>query len=216
MDADGVLTTNNNQQELGSTLDALKLQRNETMNKLMMIATSIFLAMSANSSFAAMYNVEVNLLGSVSGGGGGSQTGSGFGIYDDVTQVMTLSYDATVVANGLFGIGKGTMQQAYEGIFNFSTLKGTNEVLACTNISGSSCNLVPSGPQTLKSVSPINWSLMTFVTTSTFSIATTTQNWTITSFEAQAPEVPIPAAAWLFGSAVVGLAGVARRRNQVG
>jgi hypothetical protein len=33
------------------------------------------------------------------------------------------------------------------------------------------------------------------------------------SYTAPTPEVPVPAAAWLMGSALVGLAGVARRRN---
>ncbi len=184
------------------------------MKKLMTLASSVVLAMAANSSFAALYDVEVNLLGTVSGGGGGTQSGTGFGVYDDVTQIMTLSYDARVVANGLFGLGRGTMDQTYEGIFNFSSLTGTNEVLSCSNVSGSACSFVPDGPQTLQSVSPINWDLLTFVTTSTYTVATTTQNWTITSYQAQAPEVPLPAAAWLFGSALAGLAGVARRRNQ--
>ncbi len=37
-----------------------------------------------------------------------------------------------------------------------------------------------------------------------------------TSFSAQAvSEVPLPAAVWLFGTGLLGLAGVARRRNQV-
>jgi hypothetical protein len=184
------------------------------MKKLMTLASSVVLTMAANTASAALFDVQVNLSGTVVGGGGGSQSGTGFGVYDDVTQIMTLFYDARVVANGIFGLGRGTMDQSYKGIFNFSNLTGTNEVLSCTNISGTACSLVPTGPQTLQSVSPINWDLMTFITTSTFTIATTTQNWTITSFQPQAPEVPLPAAAWLFGSAIAGLAGVARRRNQ--
>lgn len=35
------------------------------------------------------------------------------------------------------------------------------------------------------------------------------------SFNGHAPEVPVPAAAWLFGSGLLGLAGVARRRNNI-
>jgi hypothetical protein len=41
---------------------------------------------------------------------------------------------------------------------------------------------------------------------------TTTINWQIAGEGEVAPEVPVPAAAWLFGSGLVGLAGVARRR----
>jgi hypothetical protein len=44
------------------------------------------------------------------------------------------------------------------------------------------------------------------------SINTTTINWQI-SGSTPAPEVPVPAAAWLFGSALLGLAGTARRRK---
>jgi hypothetical protein len=41
---------------------------------------------------------------------------------------------------------------------------------------------------------------------------TTTINWQIAG--TAAPEVPVPAAAWLFGSGLVGLAGMARRRSK--
>lgn len=44
------------------------------------------------------------------------------------------------------------------------------------------------------------------------SINTTTVNWQISG--ATTPEVPVPAAAWLFGSSLVGLAGAARRRSK--
>lgn len=42
---------------------------------------------------------------------------------------------------------------------------------------------------------------------------TTTIGWTIDGIDPPA-EVPVPAAAWLFGSGLVGLAGAARRRNK--
>lgn len=41
---------------------------------------------------------------------------------------------------------------------------------------------------------------------------TTSINWQIAGTGESTPEVPVPAAAWLFGSGLVGLAGVARRR----
>lgn len=42
---------------------------------------------------------------------------------------------------------------------------------------------------------------------------TTTINWNVVGIDPPA-EVPVPAAAWLFGSSLVGLAGAARRRNK--
>jgi len=43
---------------------------------------------------------------------------------------------------------------------------------------------------------------------------TTTINWQISSYEVF-PIIPVPAAAWLFGSGLLGLAGTARRRRSV-
>ncbi len=180
------------------------------MKKLSIIVSSAALALAASSTHATLYNVEVDLDAVVSGGGGGSQTGSGSGVYDDVTEVMTLTSEARVVANGMFGIGAGTMEHEYESEFDFSTNTGTNSLISCVNVSGSACSFTPvgEGPEALDSVSDINFDTMQFETVSTFSIATTTQTWTITKFE----PVPVPAAAWMFGSALLGLAGVARRR----
>lgn len=182
------------------------------MKKLTTLASSLVLSVAAGAAHAAIYDVTVDVSGVVSGGGGGTQTGSGYGTYDDSTQVMTLTTDATVVANGLFGFGKGTMDQTFTSYFDFDSLSGTNQVTSCSNISGTACSLTPTNAQTLDSVSPIDWNAMTFTTVSTYTIATTTQNWTITSFESQS-QIPVPAAAWLFGSALLGLTGVARRKN---
>lgn len=43
---------------------------------------------------------------------------------------------------------------------------------------------------------------------------TTAINWQIAGTGGPAPEVPVPAAAWLFGSGLIGLAGAARRRSK--
>lgn len=43
---------------------------------------------------------------------------------------------------------------------------------------------------------------------------TTTINWQIAGTNTATPEVPVPAAAWLFGSGLVGLAATARRRSK--
>lgn len=43
---------------------------------------------------------------------------------------------------------------------------------------------------------------------------TTTINWQIAGTRTDTPEVPVPAAAWLFGSGLVGLAAAARRRGR--
>lgn len=183
------------------------------MKKFATLASSVVLSIAASSSHAALYDVALDLNATVSGGGGGSQTGSAVGTYDDITKIMTLDFSATVVANGFFGIGKGTMNHTGQSIFNFSgTPSGTNEVLTCVDVSGSNCGSVPAGPQALQSVSALSAEAVggTFQSVSVYLIATTTQNWTITAFDAQ--PVPVPAAAWMFGSALLGLTGVARRK----
>lgn len=43
---------------------------------------------------------------------------------------------------------------------------------------------------------------------------TTAINWQIAGTSSDTPEVPVPAAAWLFGSGLIGLAGAARRRSK--
>lgn len=180
------------------------------MKNITTVVSSLALSIAAATAQATVYDVTLDMSGSVSGGGGGSLFGTGVGTYDDATEIMTFTFDQEVTSNGLFGIGKGVAQQVGDSVYNFATNSGTNTITGCSQISGSSCGFVPlDQPQTLQSLSDIDFNAMTFVGVSKYQVATTTQNWTITSFTPQV--VPVPAAAWLFGSALLGLVGVNRR-----
>lgn len=181
------------------------------MKKFATLASSVVLSIAASSSYAALYDVELTMTGSISGGGGGSLFGSATGTYDDVTEIMNLTFAQEVTSNGFFGIGQGVADQTGVSVWDFAANTGTNTVNTCVNSSGNSCNQVPVGePQTLQSLTDINFNTMTFTATSFYLVATTTTNWTITSYTPQV--VPVPAAAWLFGSALLGLTGLKRRK----
>ncbi len=90
-------------------------------------------------------------------------------------------------------VGHGAYGNSYGGQFNFNT-SGTN---------GSVLELQFIG---------LNAAGQTRVTQSLGTL--TLSGTTLTYNSVAAPEVPVPAAAWLMGSALLGLGGVARRRNR--
>lgn len=174
------------------------------MKTLATFASSAILAVAASTASAAVVDVTYSLNATITGAGTGSQTGTGVGTYDTATQLLTLTTTYSVSNSGLIS---GSMDQTGQTLVDFSTLTGSNEVLTCNKTSGlfDLCSFVPSGPQPIS----VTGTWDSFVAVSTFSGATTTQNWAVTSVS----PIPVPAAAWLFGSAVMGLVGIGRRRK---
>ena len=174
------------------------------MNTVTKLAASASLVLATNLSAAALLDVTATLSAEITGLGSGSQSGTAVGTYDTETQILTLASTYEVVNTGTFS---GSMDQTGETIIDFGSLSGSNEVLTCEKTGGTFnlCSFVPSGPQTLSSVSG-DWE--SFVAVSQYSGATTTQTWTVVG-----SPVPVPAAAWLFATALIGLSGIARRRT---
>lgn len=89
-------------------------------------------------------------------------------------------------------IGKGSYGDSFGGQFNFSTsgVDGSTLLLQFIGLNAAGQTRTP-------------------VTLGSFTL-----NGTTLTYNTNAPEVPVPAAVWLLGSALVGLGGVARRRNR--
>ncbi len=191
-----------------------------------LLAVSAVLAM-ASSANAAVYTFNATVFSDIlsSGASIGTNTGSGSATLDDTSGLLTIvsnnfynlavlgstaSYTETVLLNG-------TLSGS-----SFAWVPGTTDGSACVGagpVGGSICGGVnPVRPFT-PTVNPIAFDLSfggvtAIATTGTGSsgdVITTT--YTLTNTTTPAPVIPVPAAAWLFGSGLLGLAGTARRRR---
>ena len=108
---------------------------------------------------------------------------------------------------------------SWDGSTFTSNLSGsTSTITSCTNNGGKPINgcssITLNSPQPFDSLSgSITLAGGTVNTAQTNSGATTSGYFTLTGTTTPPPQVPIPAAAWLFGSGLLGLAGTARRRR---
>lgn len=128
------------------------------------------------------------------------------GSYDDVAGAGNWHASAN-----LSGLGMGTI--TWDQTFTLNGATGTGVLNAATNCQGNGIACGGIGPEFR---GPIN---------AGGAIVAGLQNWVVTTpnfgsptfapnLTADAPEVPVPAAAWLFGSGLLGLAGTARRRSK--
>lgn len=141
-------------------------------------------------------------------GGSGSSTGAGAAFSAAITlnQNVTSPLDASVNGDITWDwtlSGDGT---------------GTKTATACTG-SATVCDEVAIGDTLNVTLSAFDFSDVNNISWQTqtpgFTAALGANNNNIEDYTASgAPEVPLPAAAWLFGSGLIGLAGVARRRQQ--
>lgn len=155
--------------------------------------------------------------------------GAGTASYDDTTHSLTYSYVVTHNMDHLFPVSAGRPAIAtwtQSGTMNLATGTGINTASGCFDILMnylSFCN----APNNADGV-PIPWDYVTVNNASSppsvnygwesYPYGPDSGNITAMSmvFGPTTPpffaSVPVPAAAWLFGSAVLGLAGVGRRR----
>ena len=173
---------------------------------LIVTAGSVAALMGAAQANALVYSSSTIIDGpalTLTGGGSGTGTGT-FGatsltISSVTTTATNLVAPATITATTTYN---GTIAS---GIF---TADGTGTATASCTGDAQVCEGITSGP---------------IIGGDLFSVATAGGSWTTTSTQYNGlilvtavntlSEVPLPAAAWLFGSALLGLAGVSRRRK---
>jgi hypothetical protein len=145
-----------------------------------------------------------------------SQLLTGTAVLDD-SGILTETLVGTVDASALnLGIANVTTTNVFNGTIAggvFTANSGTSTVTSCVSaLSG--CALLSVGVATTLTTATGSISLAgggSLVGTVTASGITLTATDTLTPVAA--PAVPVPAAAWLFGSGLLGLAGVTRRRR---
>ncbi len=205
-----------------------------------MNAIKILLAVSAvvaaaSSANAAIYTFSVSKNQPLATSGfTGSNSGTGTASLDTVTGVLDIVispttyaiYDPYDMAHAFLGSGTYTEHDIFNG-----TLTGSAFAWTSASTTGSDCTASGffgtnicigvangTGTNTKTSAFTPNENPITF----NFGSVTTFTN-TQTAFDGElqvatylltntTPAVPVPAAAWLFGSGLLGLAGVARRR----
>ena len=179
------------------------------MKKLATLASALVLSAAAGSASAAVINVSASFTGTMTGAAVGTQTGTGTGTYDDSTGILTLdtAYTINAVAYGVLPVQQN---QTALTVANFNTNIATTTIYTCQTLPGYSdlCGNVPLNAPTNSSITSGNY--LSFVSSASNSGANVITTWTITP---EVSEVPVPAAAWLFGSALLGLTGVSRRRK---
>ena len=179
-------------------------------------------ALASMGANATTYNFDVVQTSSTSGAASGTGTLNGTGTWDDSTGAVVITsagtnnitvgpttYALTITAEADFSGNTGSP---------FAPTSGQNALTSCSDtVGGFLCN--QSGVGTFTAFSSVGGSFdATGGTLTSVSIngsgsqsATTDTTYNISNVNVSA--VPLPAAAWLFGSGLVGLAGVARRRR---
>ena len=180
---------------------------------------------AAHAATVATFDVSDTGSSTYSGVPTTSQAYSGSGVLDDsgtLTITMSGTIDASLWVYANYGVASSTYTTTYTGTFDgsiFTATGGTSTVTACSmitaGVAGNICDKTPldtpsdlsgvSGSVSLASGGTVNISGSSSGVV--VAIADTFSNPVAT------PAVPVPAAAWLFGSGLLGLGGAARRRK---
>ena len=196
------------------------------MKKISAILTATALSVVAAQSQAALFNVSASGSTSIVGAASGSSNGSGVGILDTDTGILTFSLSSTSLTE--FGaVGSGAiatdLDLEIDYSFDLGAVSGTSTATSCLQNGGlvaNACNNVAIGVASDAGLTALNGSYAAIgdafsldgVTTAGGGAVTNTAVYSFT-VDSAVSEVPVPAAAWLFGSALLGLAGVGRKRK---
>lgn len=173
------------------------------------------LMLASITAHAAIIPMNLTIEGTRTGFDPGTLTGSGTGSFNTVT--MTLSWD------GFNHLSTEYLNAFVDDTawFNLDSYVGEITAVTCTNNDGpiNMCMSVAFLPQLLRGVSVLKNTgteiilnhLHVFEAVAGSPSTEITIDTTYTFFLAQ--PVPIPAAAWLFGSALIGLVGIGRKRR---
>lgn len=176
------------------------------MKKLATLASAAVLAAVAAQANAAVYDVSGSFNVPVLSWNIPFSVNSG--TYDDVTGQGLWNITSQLEAGGIIGGGTITFDQT----FTINAATGTGQFFAPTGCVGP-----------LGSCAGLGANFVGTVVATPVPLGEGPQIWTVTTgfgsvvfrpeLTMQPSEIPLPAAAWLFGSAVLGLAGVGRRRR---
>jgi len=179
------------------------------MKKLSTVLAASALAVVAAQASAASWTVtgSGSLVGQTSTLPNSTYAYTGAGTDDGTTLSISV---AQAITNSL---GLSTITSDIS--FNMTTGTGTSEVTACTGspyvctagIVGTTA-VYQTQNQVGTGAPSIAWDQILVIDTGFVGLADSSS-----SFVATASAVPVPAAAWLFGSALIGLAGVGRKRG---
>ena len=196
------------------------------MNKITTFGAALALALAGGAANAATIGTfDVSMSGTISGPVSGTFDGSGTGTLDD-SGTLTLNYSShsTTSYTDMTTDNTDVFSGTWDGVNTLSGTSGTTTSNSCQNNGGAinGCNYLTTGQtNSYDSVSdPIVFDLnmggtTTFEASRTDSStgAVSDMNFTLNTTSANVSPVPLPAAAWLFGSSLVGLGGVCRRRR---
>lgn len=192
-----------------------------------LVTTLALSAMATISNAAVVATFDVSQSGLVTDPqAAGTITGTGTATLDD-SGIFTMESSSTTdlliygSVQGVATLDASTIVNGSLSGSSFSVTSGTQTVTACTEgvNGGLICGGAPVGDELPFAFdqNPLVFDLsavgaITELTTNAADPGNaSTYSFTVTSIVA--PEVPVPAAAWLFGSALLGLAGVGRRRK---
>ncbi|WP_101758710.1 VPLPA-CTERM sorting domain-containing protein [Oceanicoccus sp. KOV_DT_Chl] len=192
------------------------------MKKLNTVLAATALALVAAQSQAALFDVSVAISGTTSGaaigGATGSTTGSGSGTLDTGTGVISFSSvsNATTPVTNAFVYGVATVDTI--GLSSSTTATDCVEngglLPTCPNVPLNVSGPIGNLSEVYGGSATGTGDIFTLVAVGDQGSGITSNNsYTFTIGAEQVSEVPVPAAAWLFGSAIVGLAGIGRKRK---
>ena len=177
--------------------------------------TSAAILMASASSAMAAYQVTGSAVADASiwvfSQAEGIYTDTGGSTLDD-NGILTINYhndynitaaSSTAVFEGIMTVDLNNLTASYR---NTSCLLTSGGVDPC-----GSAMVNEDNPANSVSIDTWNSSEIIFTTVDVASGATVTTDWTVAIGE-EISEVPVPAAAWLFGSALLGLANIGRRK----
>lgn len=188
------------------------------MNTISRLIASLAMVAFTSVSHAALYDISVNIDGTVSGGLNGTVTGSAIGTFDSLTNQLLFSGNYNLVVPSVANIDVGTD-------WNVNGLTGTQTATSCSSsglfnlCTGVQAFNIP--PLPLNQAADMGLTANTVIDgfgnlTAGFTLGSGSNltyvdiDYAITGSLAT---VPVPAAAWLFASSLVGLVGLRRKHS---